>query len=99
MSAAGSFIWYELMASDATAAAKFYGAVVGWKIADRSDPPGGNMDYRGVQSITTAKAAIEMGSGSVVNGPHQVPGGDWVVIAVDQQGAAFGVVGPQGAQA
>jgi len=34
-----------------------------------------------------------------MNGPHQVPGGDWVVSAVDPQGAAFGVVGPQGAQA
>jgi len=45
MSASGSFIWYELMTSDATAAAKFYGAV----------------------------------------------------IAVDPQGAGFGVVGPQGA--
>ncbi len=28
MSATGSFIWYELMTSDPTAAAKFYGAVV-----------------------------------------------------------------------
>ena len=46
MSATGSFIWYELMTSDATAAAKFYGAVVGWKIADRPDPLGGDMDYR-----------------------------------------------------
>jgi predicted enzyme related to lactoylglutathione lyase len=55
--------------------------------------------YFGVQSITAAKTAIEMGGGSVVNGPHQVPGGDWVVIAVDPQGAAFGVVGPQGAHA
>jgi uncharacterized protein len=33
----GSFIWYELMTPDATAAAKFYGAVVGWKIAERGD--------------------------------------------------------------
>jgi predicted enzyme related to lactoylglutathione lyase len=267
MSATGSFIWYELMTSDATAAAKFYGAVVGWKIADRSDPLGGDTDYRmigrsdggynggvlsltgdmmqhgarptwlgylhvadvdvavkaieadggrllmprkdlavgaiamvadpmgtpfyvmapipppgkpdaksdvfdvttaqharwnelaspdqprakqfyakhfgfefkdsmpmgamgnydfidhaglrlggimqkppqspnaawlfyfGVESITVAKAAIEQGGGKVINGPHQVPGGDWVVIAVDPQGAAFGIVGPQGAQA
>jgi uncharacterized protein len=53
--------------------------------------------YFGVQSITAAKAAIEKGGGKVMNGPHQVPGGDWVVTAVDQQGAAFGVVGPQGA--
>jgi hypothetical protein len=33
----------------------------------------------------------------VINGPHQVPGGEWVVIADDPQGAAFGLVGPQGA--
>ncbi|MGA9026302.1 MAG: hypothetical protein WB440_09630 [Steroidobacteraceae bacterium] len=31
------------------------------------------------------------------NGPHQVPGGDWVVSAVDPEDAAFGVVGQQGA--
>ncbi len=67
MSATGSSIGYELMTSDATAAA--------------------------------AKAAIEQGGGKVMNGPHQVPDGDRVVIAVDQQGAAFGVVGPQGAHA
>jgi len=65
MSATGSFIWYELMTSDATAAAKFYGAVVGWKIGDRSDSSGGDMDYRmigrsdggyngGVLSLTAA---------------------------------------------
>jgi predicted enzyme related to lactoylglutathione lyase len=53
--------------------------------------------YFGVHSITAAKAAIEKGGGKVMNGPHQVPGGDWVVIAVDPQGAAFGAVGPEGA--
>ena len=43
----GSFIWYELLTTDANAAAKFYGAVVGWKIPDRADPnaPAGR-DYR-----------------------------------------------------
>jgi predicted enzyme related to lactoylglutathione lyase len=55
--------------------------------------------YFGVQSIAAAQAAIEERGGTVTNGPHQVPGGDWVVIAVDPQGAAFGVVGPAGAQA
>jgi predicted enzyme related to lactoylglutathione lyase len=55
--------------------------------------------YFGVHSITAAKAEIEKGGGRVVNGPHQVPGGDWVIIADDPQGAAFGVVGPQGAHA
>ena len=28
--AAGSFIWYELMTTDADAAASFYGRVIGW---------------------------------------------------------------------
>lgn len=34
----GKFIWYELMTSDADAAAKFYHAVIGWNIRD--DNPG-----------------------------------------------------------
>jgi uncharacterized protein len=38
-----NFIWYELLTSDPDAAAKFYGAVVGWTVAD-SQMPG--MDYR-----------------------------------------------------
>jgi len=42
----GSFIWYELMTTDATAAARFYGAVIGWQISDQADPQAGGMDYR-----------------------------------------------------
>ena len=42
----GGFIWYELMTSDANAAARFYGAVTGWKIADKPDPNGQGLDYR-----------------------------------------------------
>jgi predicted enzyme related to lactoylglutathione lyase len=43
---AGSFIWYELMTSNANAAARFYGAVVGWQIAGTPDPQAAGMDYR-----------------------------------------------------
>ena len=50
--------------------------------------------YFGVPSIAAAKRAIEAGGGAIVNGPHPVPGGDWIVIARDPQGAAFGCVGP-----
>ena len=46
---AGSFIWYELMTSDANAAARFYGAVVGWRIAGQPDPLAGGMDYRMIE--------------------------------------------------
>ena len=52
--------------------------------------------YFGVESVAAAKRAIEAGGGKVMMGPHEVPGGDWIVVATDPQGAAFGVVGPQG---
>jgi predicted enzyme related to lactoylglutathione lyase len=52
--------------------------------------------YFGVDSVLAAKRAIESGGGKVMMGPHQVPGGDWIIVATDPQGAPFGVVGPQG---
>ena len=38
-----SFIWYELLTSEPGAAAKFYGAVLGWSAKDSGQP---GMDYR-----------------------------------------------------
>ena len=52
--------------------------------------------YFGVPSVADAKAKIEAGGGQVMMGPMEVPGGDWIVIASDPQGAAFGLVGPKG---
>ncbi|PEQ13273.1 glyoxalase [Novosphingobium sp. PC22D] len=52
--------------------------------------------YFGVPSAAAAKRAIEENGGTVESGPHEVPGGDWVVTATDPQGARFGVVGPLG---
>jgi len=54
------------------------------------------LPYIGVPSAMAAKAAIEANGGTVMTGPHEVPGGDWIVVAQDPQGAAFGVVGPKG---
>ena len=51
--------------------------------------------YFGVPSAAAAKRAIEAGGGKITNGPHQVPGGDWIVTATDPQGAPFGVVSSQ----
>jgi uncharacterized protein len=39
----GDFIWYELLTTDADAAAEFYGKVVGWTSAASGQP---GMDYR-----------------------------------------------------
>lgn len=57
-----------------------------------SGPPRWLMYFR-VADVTAAKAAIVEGGGSPIMGPHPVPGGDHVVIALDPQGAVFGVVG------
>lgn len=52
--------------------------------------------YFGVPSVAAAQRAIESGGGRVLMGPHQVPTGEWILIATDPSGAGFGVVGPQG---
>ncbi|MDF8334180.1 VOC family protein [Novosphingobium cyanobacteriorum] len=54
------------------------------------------LTYFGVSSAVAAKAAIEAAGGMVMHGPHEVPGGEWIVVAADPQGAVFGVVGPKG---
>lgn len=47
--------------------------------------------YFSVPAAGAAKDAIAAGGGTVLSGPHQVPGGSWVVLARDPQGALFGV--------
>ncbi len=51
--------------------------------------------YVNVASVDAATARIAAGGGKVLMGPHQVPGGSWIVQGVDPQGAAFAVVGPR----
>ena len=52
--------------------------------------------YFWVPGITQAKARIEENGGQVINGPMEVPGGDWIVQGIDPQGAMFSLVGPLG---
>ncbi|UFN48354.1 VOC family protein [Roseomonas sp. OT10] len=61
-------------------------------------PPGrppGFLTYFGVPGIDTAAAAVRDGGGTVLFGPNVIPGGEFVLIALDPQGAAFGLVGPR----
>jgi uncharacterized protein len=69
---AGSFIWYELMTSDANAAARFYGAVVGWQIADQADPQAGGMDYRLIARDDggSAGGVLQLTPDMLANGAH-----------------------------
>jgi uncharacterized protein len=50
--------------------------------------------YFNVPDINAAKARVEAGGGTVLNGPMQVPGGQFVLQALDPEGAAFGLVAP-----
>lgn len=51
--------------------------------------------YFGVEDIDAAKSAAEASGGAVMMGPQEVPGGDWIIIAVDPDGARVGFVGPR----
>ena len=58
--------------------------------------PGMWLPYIGVPALAAAADAIAANGGAVLLGPHEVPGGDWIVVARDPQGVQFGLVGPRG---
>ncbi len=51
--------------------------------------------YFGVPDIDAASAAIAANGGQVLFGPMEVPGGEYAGVALDPQGALFGIVGPR----
>jgi len=51
--------------------------------------------YFNVDAIDAAAERVKSAGGQIVNGPHQVPGGGWVVHAVDPQGAKFALLAPK----
>ncbi|MGA0541563.1 VOC family protein [Neotabrizicola sp. VNH66] len=59
-----------------------------------ADVPPHWLPYFGVGSAGAAKTAIEAAGGTVIHGPAEVPGGAFIVMALDPRGAGFAVVGP-----
>jgi predicted enzyme related to lactoylglutathione lyase len=51
--------------------------------------------YIGVDDIGRATDAIKAGGGQVLNGPMEIPGGEFSLNGMDPQGASFGLVGPR----
>jgi uncharacterized protein len=49
--------------------------------------------YFRVPDINATVKAITANGGQVINGPQEVPGGDWSINAIDPQGAHFALVG------
>ena len=48
--------------------------------------------YFQVDGIGAAMERLKAGGGSVVNGPMEVPGGNWIVQGLDPQGAMFSLL-------
>jgi predicted enzyme related to lactoylglutathione lyase len=55
--------------------------------------------YIAVDSVTKAAGRTKTGGGEVLQGPHEVPGGAWIVQARDSQGAAFAMISAKGSAA
>jgi predicted enzyme related to lactoylglutathione lyase len=51
-------------------------------------PPNWAIYFR-VPEINAAAERVKANGGQILNGPMEVPGGDWIVNAMDPQGAAF----------
>lgn len=51
--------------------------------------------YFNVPAIGAAADRVRSNGGQVVAGPHQVPGGSWIVNCIDPQGAVFALVSMQ----
>lgn len=62
-------------------------------------PPGmpqSNWVYSiGVDDIDRATAAVSDGGGALIEGPHQIPGGEYSAVCTDPHGIVFGLVGPR----
>lgn len=57
-------------------------------------PPGAPAAWMPYIRVKDAKAAVELvkaNGGKIVNGPMEVPGGDWIAQGMDPQGAMFSV--------
>ena len=82
----GEFGEYRFLAAGGTT----FGAVCGLM------PAGGESRWRyyiRVASISASTEALKAGGGTLSMGPHEVPGGDHIIIGVDPQGAEFALVG------
>jgi predicted enzyme related to lactoylglutathione lyase len=51
--------------------------------------------YFNVAAVDAAMTRVKDGGGQVLNGPHQVPGGSWIIQCLDPQGAMFALVGSE----
>jgi hypothetical protein len=51
--------------------------------------------YINVDGIDAAVSRVDANGGKVLMGPHEVPGGQWIIQGTDPQGAYFAAVSPR----
>lgn len=116
----GSFIWYELMTTDADAAERFYSEVVGWTIepfedggegldyrilsapdgpvggimklptgAEAGGMPPGWLGYIGVDDVDAAAEKLKQAGGSVHMEPQDIQGVGRMAFVADPQRVPF----------
>jgi len=74
-----------------------HGSVIGALMRKPAEMPVSMwMFYFRVPDIDAATATVKASGGQVLMGPHEVPGGDWIITGLDPQGAVFALVGQRG---
>ena len=71
------------------------GDAVGGMMTDTNSPQPMWSYYICADNIDTAAARVTGAGGSILFGPSAVPGGGWIINAVDPQGAMFSLTGPR----
>ena len=71
------------------------GAQIGGMMGLGKSPVPAWLPYFGTNGVTAAIERIEAAGGKLAHGPMEVPGGAFIAVAQDPQGAWFAVVGPK----
>jgi predicted enzyme related to lactoylglutathione lyase len=66
------------------------GEQLGGMMKTMEDGPGAAwVSYVHVKDVNQTAKKVKSAGGHILNGPMEVPGGDWIVVAADPQGAMF----------
>lgn len=71
------------------------GTTIGGMMGQGNSPVPTWLPYFGSGGTDAAIERVKAAGGNVMHGPMEVPGGGWIAIAQDPQGAVFAFVGPK----
>jgi len=86
---------YQMIAMEPAPAGAECGTTCGAMFNDRDAARPYWLFYVHVDAIDAAIQRVTDNGGAILQGPHEVPGGMWIVNASDPQGALFALVAPK----